>query len=102
MLLLKKDGIYNLYRHKKGFIVVNTKLPFESGHTHVRGIKQANDLIVFAKTGKFPSNYSTHMLESLRRICGYEQVATIDSILTERQDDLRVKYLEMIFEMYCN
>lgn len=63
-----KEYIILACNNKQGYIVYNRHKIWEEGHTHIRTLKQAKDLIVCAKHHKIPRNVNKYFLVSLSRI----------------------------------
>ena len=59
---------YSIYKVKNGYIIHNTNLPFEEGHTHVHSFIMAKTIIDNCIRKKQPTTTNLYLLKSHARI----------------------------------
>lgn len=67
-MVMYRNGPYQVYTAKGGYIIHNTKKPFENGHTHIERYDTCMMLIKFLKKGIEPT--CEHLKESYHRLIG--------------------------------
>jgi hypothetical protein len=69
MVRVYKCKNFNIYSNlHNGFIIHNTKKPFDEGHTHINNFDTAKFLIKLSIHKSVPDHLSNYLLESLIRI----------------------------------
>ena len=68
MVIVYKKHHYYIYSDTKGFIVHNTKKPFQEGHTHIKNFNTAKYLVTMSSSSKIPYHASNYIYTSLIRI----------------------------------
>ena len=68
MVTIYRKHNYYIYATKDGYIVHNSKKPFERGHTHINNYNTAKYLIDMSFHSKIPYHTYDYILESLIRI----------------------------------
>lgn len=64
----KNFKIYASVSEDNGYIIVNTKKPFEQGHSHVNDYKLAKHIIDLAINHRVPNKDKTFIIDSLIRL----------------------------------
>lgn len=64
----KNFKIYASVSEDNGYIIVNTKKPFEKGHSHVNDYKLAKHIIDLAINYRVPNKEKTFIIDSLIRL----------------------------------
>lgn len=61
-------GNFVMVRKRYGFIVINTKKPFKTGHTHVRSEYVGRVIIDNVRKGVLPKSHNTKLIVSHIRV----------------------------------
>lgn len=67
----KKEFV--ILQNKNGYVVINTRKTFDSGHTHFKNLNASKKLINLAINKKIPKSNSNYFLDSLIRISNDEK-----------------------------
>lgn len=63
-----KKKSFVIFRCGDGYIIHNTKKPFEIGHTHIKNVDTAKYLVYLSAKKKLPKRFSDYLLVSLLRL----------------------------------
>ena len=73
MVRVYKQRYFNLYSNfDNGFIIHNTRKPFEKGHTHLNNYDTSRYIIKLAYHHTVPKHLSIYLIDSLIRISNDE------------------------------
>lgn len=59
-----------IYKSKNGYIVHNSRKPFEEGHTHINKFTTAKYITKLVIKSEVPEHLSNYLIESLIRLSG--------------------------------
>ena len=76
----------------KGYIVYNRKKDWKNGHTHIRELKQAKDLIFCAERYILPRRANKYFLVSLSRITDNPDYYDVLQDAINRTSNKKTKY----------
>ena len=76
----------------KGYIVYNRKKEWDKGHTHIKELKQAKDLIFCAKRHILPRSANKYFLVSLSRITDNPDYYDVLQDAINRTSNKKIKY----------
>ena len=84
---------YIILKVKRGYIVYNTKKPFENGHTHLHSFEMSKTLIDNSIRKKRPKTNNLYLLESHSRVTNDSKYKKIlEEILNAKNNKTKEKY----------
>lgn len=72
-----QDSNFKIYKARDGFILHNTKMEFNSGHTHIQKFKTCMVIIKLIVKKQIPKSHSKHFLNSILRVCSDNIYSTV-------------------------
>ncbi len=95
MLLVYKKKNFKIFAADKGYIIHNTKKPFQDGHTHINNYNTAKYLVDLSIHESMPHHLYIYFLVSLRRLSNSNSYSQkLDNLIvikTEKKTD-DIKY----------
>ena len=86
------DGTFKVYRVKRGYVLHNSKLPFESGHTHLRNPEICKKIARDVAKNKIPRVGSIRLLVSAMRVSDNpEYIAEIQEVIDKKIEKKKLK-----------
>lgn len=85
--IVYKKREFNVYGMDEGYIIHNTKKPFEQGHSHVYRLTSCKYLIDLCIHSSIPHHLNRYFLVTLKRISNDEDyIAKIDGLLESKDN----------------
>lgn len=92
---------YIILKVKKGYIVYNTKKPFENGHTHLNSFEMSKTIIDNLIRKKRPKTKNVYLIESHIRVTNDSKYKKVLEELIEAKKD-KSKDNKYHNKNYCN